>query len=137
MSGNNSPTEKISSFVDEHIKPFVPLIPSYIKDTTDFINKIQGISDLPDFFFMVTMDVTSLYTNIPNHKGLRAVARTLARHTPRYKISNQSILALLKLVLHCNNFTFNVIHYLQTGGTSMGTKVWHHLLPTFSCTKLE
>ncbi|CAG2212665.1 unnamed protein product [Mytilus edulis] len=32
ISGNNGPTEKISSFVDEHIKPFVPLIKSYVKD---------------------------------------------------------------------------------------------------------
>ena len=69
------------------------------------------------------MDVTSLYTNIPNHEGLTAVARTLARHHQDYALSNQSILALLKLVLHCNNFTFDNNHYLQIGGTSMGTKV--------------
>ena len=32
VSGNNSPTEKISAFVDERIKMMVPLIPSYVRD---------------------------------------------------------------------------------------------------------
>lgn len=79
--------------------------------------------DLPEDFIMVTMDVTSLYTNIPNHEGLVAVARTLVRYRARYRLSNQSIIQLLKHVLHCNNFQFNGEHYLHIGGTSMGTKV--------------
>ena len=32
-------TEKISAFVDSHLKQFTPRIPSYIKDTTHFINE--------------------------------------------------------------------------------------------------
>lgn len=44
-------------------------------------------------------------------------------HKPAYRPTNQSILSLLRLVLHCNNFTFEDKHYLQTGGTAMGTKV--------------
>ncbi|CAG2236144.1 unnamed protein product [Mytilus edulis] len=68
ISGNNGPTEKISSFVDEHIKSFVPLIKSYVKDTPDFINKIERIKNLPEGTILATMDVTSLYTNIPNQE---------------------------------------------------------------------
>ena len=33
-----SVTEKISAFVDEHLRKFTPRIPSYVKDTTHFIN---------------------------------------------------------------------------------------------------
>ena len=36
ISGCNTPTEKISSFVDYHLRPIVPTINSYIKDTNDF-----------------------------------------------------------------------------------------------------
>ena len=123
ISGNGCSTEKISSFVDEHIKPFVKTVPSYIRDTTDFINKLENTQNLPKTFFLVTLDVTSLNTNIPNHEGLTAVACTLRRHRPAYRISHQSILSLLKLVLHCNNFIFEDKHYLQIGGTAMGTKL--------------
>ena len=123
ISGNNCATEKISCLVDEHIKPFVKTYPSYIKDTTDFINKVESISCLPQDFILTTMDVTSLYTNIPNHEGLTAVARVLTRHKPKYRLSYHSLCALLKLVLHSNNFTFDGDHYLQIGGTAMGTRV--------------
>ncbi len=37
ISGNGCPTEKLSAFVDDHIKCFVKQLPSYVKDTTDFI----------------------------------------------------------------------------------------------------
>ncbi len=55
ISGIGNATEKISHFVDEHLKPLVPLIDSYVRDTTDFISKIENISDLPDRFFLVTL----------------------------------------------------------------------------------
>ena len=57
VSGNNSPTEKISTFVDEHIKMMVPLIPSYVRDTPDLIKRIENFSHRGDFY-LVTMDVT-------------------------------------------------------------------------------
>ena len=41
MSGCNTPTEKISAFVDHQLKPLVPQIFSYVKDTNDFLKKTQ------------------------------------------------------------------------------------------------
>ena len=70
----------------------------------------------------------SLYTNIPNEEGRRAVAHWLNKHRPQALVppmepSNTSILSLLKMVLEFNNFQFNGTHYLQIGGTTMGTRV--------------
>ena len=48
ISGCNTPTEKISRFVDHHLRHLVPEINSYIKDTNDFIRKLMGIGTLPD-----------------------------------------------------------------------------------------
>ncbi|MEE6468220.1 hypothetical protein FKM82_008209 [Ascaphus truei] len=46
---------------------------SYIKDTTDFITKQSALSlDLTDVL-LVTLDVSSLYTNIPHQEGMEAV----------------------------------------------------------------
>ena len=44
-------------------------IPSYIKDTNDFINKIDNFAVLPNSF-LATMDVNSLYTSVPNNEGI-------------------------------------------------------------------
>ena len=121
VSGNNCPTAKISAFVDEHIKMMVPLIPSYVRDTPDFIRKIENFS-IPGDVYLVTMDVTSLYTNIPNMEGLVSITPSLMKHQPEFKLQYKTLLELLKLVLHKNNFQFNGEHYLQIGGTAMGTK---------------
>ena len=128
ISGNGCPTEMISSFVDEHLKQFVFQLPSYVRDTTDFINKIEAMGTLPDGTLLVTMDVSSLYTNIPILEGLRAVSTFLRGHRTIGRLQSSSIIQLLKLVLTLNNFQFNGRHFLQVGGTAMGTKV----APTFA-----
>jgi hypothetical protein len=72
MSANGSPTEKISEFVDHFISEFSTKHKSYVRDTTHFLQKIKSIRDLPENSLLVTFDVTSLYTNIPNHAGVGA-----------------------------------------------------------------
>ena len=69
---------------------------------------------------LVTLDVTSLYTNISNEEGLRATFRKLLRDPTARKI-RPHIMKLMMLVLSNTNFTFNGEHFLQVGGTSMGT----------------
>ena len=121
ISGNGCPTERISAFVDDHIKDFVKKLPSYVRDTSDFIKKLETFQTQNEII-LVTLDVTSLYTNIPNHEGILAVIKTL-EPTYNKRVSLQSIKKLLTAVLHMNNFEFNGKHYLQIGGTAMGTKV--------------
>ena len=118
-SSINHPTANISKFVDAHIKEYVPKTASYIKDTQNFIKKITELGPLPEGSILATLDVTSLYTNIPN-QGLVAVADKLRKDPNKTGIS-QYILDLLKLVLHNMYFEFNGEHYLQIGGTAMGT----------------
>ena len=44
VSSNNHPTERISQFADFHLKPLVCTISSYVKDTTDFLNKLAIVT---------------------------------------------------------------------------------------------
>ena len=121
-SSVNHPTSRISKLVDEHIKNYVPKTNSYIRDTQDFIKKIKALGPIPEGAILCTLDVSSLYTNIPNNEGILAVAEKLRSDPTKTPITN-FILDLLKLVLHSMNFTFNGDHYLQTGGTAMGTSL--------------
>ena len=66
------------------------------------------------------MDVTSLYTNIPNKEGIDAVLEHV-RSDPSAIIPTQYIGKLLELILHQNHFEFNKKLYLQISGTAMGT----------------
>ena len=41
-------TEYVSAFVDRELQPLLANIRSYIKDTTDFLNKLSRFNNLPD-----------------------------------------------------------------------------------------
>ena len=118
-SSVNHPTRGISKFVDEHIKGYVPLTKSYIRDIQDFISKIKSLGPIPEGAILCTLDVSSLYTNIPNNEGILAVADKLRSDPSKTPIA-KFILDLLTLVLHNMNFEFNGEHFLQTGDTAMG-----------------
>ena len=47
---------------------------SYLKDTTDFITLIEN-TKVPSNAIVVSMDVTSLYTNIPQEEGITLVCQ--------------------------------------------------------------
>ena len=69
ISGCSGPTEKISAFVDTLLQPISISNVSYFKDTTHFINFIENRT-VSKQKILVSMDVTSLYTNIP--QGLQS-----------------------------------------------------------------
>ena len=79
ISGNGSPTEHISLFVDSFLNPLVPRISSYIHDTPDFLRRILDIQhQVPSTAIIGTFDVSSLYTNIPHDEGIDACSKALA-----------------------------------------------------------
>ena len=98
-------------------------IPSLITDTNDFLRKLNDINHLinPEST-MITMDVNSLYTNIPHTDGINACRSFLNRHTTDTALIND-IPILIDFILTHNLFKFNNDHYLQIKGTAMGTKL--------------
>ena len=76
----NCHTSEISGFLDHHLQPIVKEIPSYIKDTNDFVDKINKFK-FPENSFLVTRDVKALYTNIPNKEAIAAVKRKHGNYT--------------------------------------------------------
>ena len=128
VSANGCPSERISQFVDHFIQPLVHKLPSYLRDSTHLINLLTGLR-LPDDAILASLDVTSLYTNIPNTEGINAAASYLFNYRPPHENpTNASLCKLLELVLTTNNFRFDNKEYLQIGGTAMGTK----LAPSFA-----
>ena len=125
ISGCDCPTDNLSKYIDHYLKPLVPLIPSYIKDTTHFLNTIFRIpTPLPKDTILVTIDVTSLYTNIPNDEGISSAIQalsTLPRHTSMPPLP--CFITLFNFILKHNYFLFNNQHYLQIQGTAMGTRM--------------
>ena len=80
MWGCNGPKERISAFVDRLIQPITQKQDSYLKDTTDFLNFIDS-TKLPKNTVLVSMDVTSLYTNIPRRERNTRMSRIQSPYT--------------------------------------------------------
>ena len=72
-------------------------IPSFIKDTNDFMNKIDNFT-VPPNSFLATIDVKPLYTSIPNNEGIASVKKKYD-HYPNKTIPNKIITTFLTLIL--------------------------------------
>ena len=113
-------TSKISKFADHYLQPHAKLLPSYIKDTSGFNSRINETKDINEDTILVTLDVKSIYTKIPNHEGTEARKSTL-NSVSQKSIATKVTIKFLFLILTLNNFEFNGIHHLQKIGCAMET----------------
>ena len=77
----------------------MPKLPSYIKDTAHFLRKLDDLKELPPGYLLVTLDVSSLYTNIlvPHKEGIEACRKALnsSGHLSRSRLKTESICDLI------------------------------------------
>ena len=64
VSNIGSPTYKLAKHLASHIQPFIGSGPSYIKNSSHFVNLIQDLT-LAETDLLVSFDVVSLFTNVP------------------------------------------------------------------------
>ena len=106
-----------------NIGQIVPSSKSYVRDSTHLINILKDFTIQPGIL-LCTLDVTSLYTNIPHSEGIQSIKEMLAMHKPPDTLPHNSyIIELLELVFTNNHFEFNGEFYHQLSGTAMGTKL--------------
>ena len=114
ISGCDGPAERLFSFVDKLLQPIAQQQKSYLKGTTHFINFLEK-TKVSENTILVSVDVMSLYTNIPQEEGIN-----IKNEPP---IPTQLLQRALKLILAENSFQFNGKNYVQIHGTAMGTKM--------------
>ena len=130
VSGIGALTENISCFIDSILQRLMQFSQSYIMDTTEFINKLASAMTIPPDVHLMTMDVTSLYSNIPHVDGVDACSTFLNEHRATH-ISTDVLCSLISIILTHDNFVFDDHIYLQTSGTAI-VRRWHHVLLSFS-----
>ncbi|KAL2099357.1 hypothetical protein ACEWY4_005837 [Coilia grayii] len=123
VAGIGGLTEKISSFVDTFLKPYVLSLPSFTRDSIDMIKTLEDLPTIGEDIILATFDVESLYTMIPHEGGLEAIQYFLSQRPLEEKPSTDCICKLAEIVLTCNFFLFQNNFYLQVNGTAMGSKM--------------
>ena len=120
ISNSGFLTENISAFLEYHLKPLLQNVKSFIKDTNDFLKKLNELRDLPNKFILCTIDAVGLYPNIPHKGGLEAIRKALNKREDQ-TISMDSLILLAECVLKNNVFEHNMRYFKQLNGTAIGT----------------
>ena len=105
ISSVNCHTTKLSKYIDNFIQPLAKKVKSYIRDTTDLINKIKHIKKIPQNAILVTMDVRSLCSNIKHDDGISALRECLDNRVSKQP-PTEVITTLMNHILTLNNFNF-------------------------------
>ena len=132
VSGRGHATERMAELAESHLKEHVEAQKSYIRDTTDFLAKLQepviGREGCKPLLFC--MDVAKLYPSVPREEGVAACREALESRVSA-QIPAKVLLDVIELVLDNNNFQLGEgKNYIQTEGTAIGSKLGRN----FACT---
>lgn len=120
VSDCSSETYRTAEFLDYFLNPLSVRHPAYVKDTYHFVDIVKDLV-LPSHFFLFSMDVVGLYTNIDIDAGLSSVKKIFQKY-PDPKRPDEELLGLLEINLRRNDFVINEECYLQIKGTAMGKR---------------
>lgn len=90
---------------------------SYIKNSLDLTHHLNTIPSTPTTL-IITADIKSLYTLIPNDEGIANVVKEM---TGKTTLPLKTLETLLNLVLKNNIFKHGDEDFVQINGTAMGT----------------
>lgn len=113
--------EPLSTFVDYFLKPLVATMPTYLKDTKDVLLLLPTIEFDIERDYLVSFDVESLYTSIPQDETLAQVRLLLEKSEWQSITPIHFVMTLARLAMKENVFKFEDDLFLQVSGTSMGS----------------
>lgn len=148
VSNVSHPTSNVSKYLHQLLLPTAKAAKSYVENSLQAARELKNLTDISNNTFIITADIKSLYTNIPNDEGIRNVAEELhmSKINPtgllnsfdsKSKISIPSFKwtteELLKIVLENNVIEFGNEFFRQISGTAMGTA----MAPSYANTYLK
>ena len=128
VSQINGPTSMINRLVDMVLTVAEKSIPFLLQDTTAFLNLIEKNKQIRAGDILLTLDVTALYTNIPQEEGVKLVCEYYEETLHLWKpgqievppIPVEYLEILIKFILQNCTFEFNGKLFKQNFGTTMG-----------------
>lgn len=119
ISSYNSYNYNTAKFLAKLLAPSMTCNMSYIKDSFDLVNKIKQHRTTPGL--MCSLDVSSLFTNIPLDKATDIAIENIRKYNKNLKLNKTQLKELFKYCTKLSNFTFNNENYDQINGVAMGS----------------
>ena len=105
----------LACFLCDLLSPLAPNDYS-CKDTFSFVSQIKNANFSK--IFLVSYDVTSLFTNIPLQETIDIATNLIFNHNPNLNITNKELFLFATSQTH---FIFNRKFYNQIDGVAMGS----------------
>ncbi|CAH8613781.1 unnamed protein product [Schistosoma rodhaini] len=132
---NNSAYHTIAKWLVQILKPLhKEIVKHSVKDSFEFVNNVKNLSLKNKF--MISLDVTSLFTNIPLLETVDFICNELTERNLETVIP---VSAIKQLILRCTmnvQFRFDNEYYRQLDGVAMGSPLGPILADIFLA-KLE
>ena len=81
---------------------------SYLKDSSDFLRKLNEHGKLPEIAILITTDIVGLYPSIPHEDGLETFSAKLEEQDNK-SIAAEDLLQTARFALKNNIFEFSKI----------------------------
>ena len=105
-------------FLWDLLSPLVPNDYSY-KDTFSFVSQIKNANLSKKF--LVSYDVTSLFTNIPLQETIDIAINLLFNHNPNLNITRKELKKLFLFAISQTHYILNSKFYNQIDGVAIGS----------------
>lgn len=114
-----SPTYKVSKYLSNFLKHAFQLDSYHTKNSFELVAELQGVI-IPENYILVSLDVVSLFTNIPTDLTIELVTERWQLIQDHCKLNLAQFLELLKFVFSNNYFKFEDRFFKQVDGLGMG-----------------
>ena len=115
----------LSRWLDHWLQKLKPLLPTYIKNSTQLLQWFEDLGVLPHNAYLFTADANSMYTNIDTDHAIKVISEWLdSLHHNKQLPANfplEAVKEAMMLVMKNNIFEWGDLHFLQLLGTAMGT----------------
>ena len=118
VSSTGTVNYNLARFLCDPLSPLV--LNNYsCKDTFSFVSQIKNANLSKKF--VVSYDVTSLFTNIPLQETIDIAINLIFNHNPNLNITRKELKKLFLFATSQTHFIFNSNFYNQVDGVAMGS----------------
>jgi len=120
ISSIDSPTYKLAYFLHKIISNNIVKPQNHVENSFHLIKELKSKS-VTDDYDLISLDVVSLFTNIPINLALEGMTKRWDQIKKGTDIPMNEFLLAVKMILDSTYFTFNNKIYKQKFGTPMGS----------------
>lgn len=116
----DSPSYKMSKFIASILRNINSVFKYSVKNSYELKDSLHAV-ELPVGYILVSLDVSSLFTNIPAELVVEAVKRHWNSISMYTNITEQAFIDAVHFIFEASYCVFNKIFYKQFKGTPMGS----------------